>query len=447
MGDINSDVLFDARSFGKMFDFDETLSSNAAEISDLLKDDFRKIAEYYWEYWINAGVVPDTTAKEHLHAIDTTTEYLKFRYGDIAGDDCANALWNMISNACKMGTPLEHVLAATARATPYIMGLVEEYCGTDMERVGRLVKCVSVASSMELTLMSHCYSIHKREQLAKQQRENSGKFEDEIGSTAAEVAEQSSLIKQQSVNSSQMAQGMLSKTSEVASASEQSALAMREAAQTAAGLIRAIEDARTEVETSAQVANRAVEQATAGVAATDTLSDQAQSIESILGLIREIAGQTNLLALNATIEAARAGDAGRGFAVVAQEVKSLANQTSKATDEIAEKISAIQTATKASVESNSSIRETVDDVRASADRIRKAMEDQAQTVTMITASVDETALAADLMSNTISAIRADTENVVSEISDLELGFGQVNDKISALQINAGNFVQSMIARA
>ena len=80
----------------------------------------------------------------------------------------------------------------------------------------------------------------------------------------------------------------------------------------------------------------------------------------------------------------------------------------------------------------------------SAERIRRAMEDQAQTVTMITASVDETALAADLMSNTISAIRSDTENVMSEIMQLEGGFSEVNEKISSLQANATRFVGNLV---
>ena len=273
----------------------------------------------------------------------------------------------------------------------------------------------------------------------------SEEFERRVGELVRASGDQSKSLTERTRSTASSARGMLGKTSEVAAAAEQSAVAMREAAQTAAGLIRAIEDARSEVEVAADVATRAGDQASEAVKVSQALSGHVEAIESILGLIRDIAGQTNLLALNATIEAARAGDAGRGFAVVAQEVKSLASQTARATDDITAKITAIQQATRETVDANGSIQGTVEEVQHSADRIRQAMELQAQTVTMITAAVDETALAADSMSSTIAAIRTDTENVAKDIDQVEQGFGRFSEQIANFKSTAKAFVNGMAA--
>jgi methyl-accepting chemotaxis protein len=437
----NSEIAtFEVQAIIDVFNRDGSLAPMCRKAGELLADRMEEISRYYWSYWIEQGKFPELSDPANIEiAVQRTAAFIGDRMRNIDGFEWTKYLTRQITDSCKRGIPLEQVHAASTRTNAYTLQLIGESIGYGDEYPD-LANAIMTATGLELSIMAMCYTSYHAEQNAGQRREQSAQFEADIGIAAHDVADQTAILRQQAASSSQMANGMLSKASEVAAASEQSAVAMREAAQTAAGLIRAIEDARTEVETASDVANRASAVATQGALATDTLSEQSQSIESILGLIRDIAGQTNLLALNATIEAARAGDAGRGFAVVAQEVKSLANQTAQATDEIAQKIAAIQSATKASVESNASIRETVDEVKLSAERIRRAMEDQAQTVTMITASVDETALAADLMSNTISAIRSDTENVVSEIMSLEHGFSEVNAKISSLQVNASKFV-------
>lgn len=444
MSEHDGNYGIDLKAIIAPYDADGNLAENCRKLGTYFDGKYVELSEDYWTFWTdnaNSAVAMDKAS--YAKSRDLLATYLELRTTHFAEGRWLNISRALVADSFERGIPLDMVLAATGTSNSRCIARMAVDPLLSPEDVQTFVHTMCCIQSIELSIAALIFRQHEQMRFAESQSTYSAKFEADIGRTAHEVADHTELLRQHAASSSQMANGMLSKASEVAAASEQSAVAMREAAQTAAGLIRAIEDARTEVETASDVANRAAAQATQGVSATDTLSEQSQSIDSILSLIRDIAGQTNLLALNATIEAARAGDAGRGFAVVAQEVKSLANQTAQATDEIAQKISAIQSATKASVESNTSIRAIVDEVQHSAERIRRAMEDQAQTVTMITASVDETALAADLMSNTISAIRSDTENVVSEITSLERGFSDVNDKIASLQVNATKFLGNL----
>jgi methyl-accepting chemotaxis protein len=322
--------------------------------------------------------------------------------------------------------------------------LVEKLSG-DPERLGRLARCLTQATLLEADMFATHFSLLQGRAERESRRAHGKGFNEDVVSAVERTASDSRMLRAQAAEASASARGMLGKTSEVAAAAEQSALAMRDAAETAAGLIRAIEDARAEVELAAEVATRAGGQAADAARVSHALSGHVEAIESILGLIRDIAGQTNLLALNATIEAARAGDAGRGFAVVAQEVKSLASQTARATDDINAKITAIQQATRQTVEANGSIQKTVEDVQTSAERIREAMEVQARTVTMITAAVDETALAADSMSATIAAIRRDTEGVASAIDAVESGFARVDDRLGRFRAATADFITGFAA--
>jgi methyl-accepting chemotaxis protein len=345
--------------------------------------------------------------------------------------------------AAKRSVP-EFVAARARLAREVVRGFDECFARRPDERLDAIDTFHRLLSFSQDIILAQIAVLEATE-AAEQRGRESEQFERRVADLVRNSTEQSKALTDRTRATAASARGMLGKTSEVAAAAEQSAVAMREAAQTAAGLIRAIEDARTEVETAAGVAIRAGGQAEEAVKVSQALSSHVEAIESILSLIRDIAGQTNLLALNATIEAARAGDAGRGFAVVAQEVKSLASQTARATDDITNKITAIQQATRQTVEANSSIQGTVEEVQTSADRIREAMELQAQTVTMITAAVDETALAADSMSSTIAAIRSDTENVAKDIDQVEHGFGRFSEQIADFKSTTKDFVNGIAA--
>jgi methyl-accepting chemotaxis protein len=430
-----------------MFAPDGDLVADCREIWTLIEPIKAKIARQFWVQYARSPEVKTEIGPEKLDALSARViPFLEAKYRDIAGNGWVETVGEYVAAAASAGVSLTTLYAGIGAESQITREeLIRQLAQRDHDRLARLTRALSSATMLEIDLFAAHYDALRRKGEQERRGAQSADFNKEIMSVVESASAGSRKVRGQAADASAAARGMLGKTSEVAAAAEQSAVAMREAAQTAAGLIMAIEEARNEVEVAAGVATRAGDQASQAVKVSQALSAHVEAIESILGLIRDIAGQTNLLALNATIEAARAGDAGRGFAVVAQEVKSLASQTARATDDIANKINAIQSATKQTLEANDSIQGTVQEVQTSADRIRKAMEMQAQTVTMITAAVDETALAADSMSSTIAAIRADTENVASEIDEVEKSFGEVDEQMGRFKDSAGRFVQNFAA--
>ena len=426
----------------KFFDVGDHLRLDCAIVSEALAGREHEIAAAFWDHF-NSACDPDQCIRGDMleSAIKVQTEYVRLKYGAPTDQKWIDSLSHQARIAFTRGNSVALVLSACEASHQVSLTMMREAYHEETAKLRAAAICIFKLAMIECETFAANYAAIIAAEGNKERSDRADVFRENIAEEVSGASALGTKLREQAGNASVATRGMLGKASEVAAAAEQSATAMRDAAHTAAGLIRAIEDARTEVDLAADVATRAATQAGDAVKVSQALSDTAKSIESILGLIRDVAGQTNLLALNATIEAARAGDAGRGFAVVAQEVKSLANQTARATDDIAAKIAAIQAATKSTVDTNGSIRDTVAEVQASANRIREAMEIQAQTVTMITAAVDETALAADTMSTTIAAIRADTEDVATEIDNLETGFESVNAKLALLQDAAGNYVK------
>ncbi|HRQ81804.1 MAG TPA: methyl-accepting chemotaxis protein, partial [Azospirillaceae bacterium] len=230
-------------------------------------------------------------------------------------------------------------------------------------------------------------------------------FEEQVRGVVMNVASSSGEVRQSAQGLGATAEDTERRAAEVATAAEQTSGNVQTVAAAAEELSASIVEIGRQIGASADKARAAAVQADGTNRIVDGLSERANQIGDVVQLINDIAAQTNLLALNATIEAARAGDAGKGFAVVASEVKSLANQTAKATEDISQQITDIQSATAEAVQAIKTIAETIREVNEISSAISQAVDQQRAATQEISHSVQQAAAGAGQVSHAIGGVR------------------------------------------
>ncbi len=231
----------------------------------------------------------------------------------------------------------------------------------------------------------------------------------------------------------------------VAAASEEASTNVQTVAAAAEEMASSIAEISRQVAESSSISQLAVAEAEKTTAIVQDLVAAAGRISNVTNLIQEIAGQTNLLALNATIEAARAGDAGKGFAVVASEVKGLANQTAKATDEIAAQIVSIQAASNQSVTAIEGISGTIRKMNEIAGAIAAAVEEQGATTTEIARNIQQASAGTSEVSSNIAGVTqaaASTGSVAGSVSE---GASEVAVQAETLKSVVNSFLSDVRA--
>jgi methyl-accepting chemotaxis protein len=270
-------------------------------------------------------------------------------------------------------------------------------------------------------------------------------FENAVGKIIETVSAASTELEASASTLSKSSEKAQTVTNRAATASADASTNVRSVAAASEEMASSVNEISRQVQISAQIAGDAVEQAQKTDVRMNQLSQAAGRIGAVVELINTIAGQTNLLALNATIEAARAGEAGRGFAVVASEVKALAEQTAKATGEISQQITDIQSATQDSVVAIKEIGTTIGRISEISSTIAAAVEEQGAATQEISRNVQRAAEGTAEVASNITDVQRGASETGSASSQVFSAAQSLSHESSRLKLEVGKFMGTVRA--
>lgn len=282
------------------------------------------------------------------------------------------------------------------------------------------------------------------DQQTKEFRDNAVSMGETIKGVVETVSSTAVQLEASSRSMNDVANSTSDQSSKVANAAQGTAQNVQSVAAATEEFTASIAEVAQQVNRSADLGKTAVDRAKGANETITVLSDAADRIGEVVNLINDIAEQTNLLALNATIEAARAGEAGKGFAVVASEVKNLANQTARATEEIVDQIKAMQNATGAAVNAINEVGQTIDEIEESSSAIAGAVEEQQAVVTEISASVQEGVRGVNTVAETIQQVSEGANSTSSAVEQITAAAADLQKRSVGLNHDLDAFLKAVI---
>ena len=270
-------------------------------------------------------------------------------------------------------------------------------------------------------------------------------FDRDVAEALQSVASASSEMRETARSMSGTVDQTSKQAEAVSEASENTANNVQQVASAAEELSASIGEISRQLSQSNEITAKAISEAQRASDTVESLDSAAQKIGDVVNLIQDIAEQTNLLALNATIEAARAGEMGKGFAVVASEVKSLANQTAKATEDISTQISSMQSATKATVGVIGEVRGIIDSIGKNAEAISTAIQEQNTATQEISRNAQQVAEGTQVVTNSIGGVSQATSETGTAAAQVRGAADELSRRSDALREQVDAFLQSLRA--
>ncbi len=293
----------------------------------------------------------------------------------------------------------------------------------------------------EARLSAHATEAEKQAALAKL----ADAFETTVGGLVRKLAHSSGTLESTARALSSNADETNIQTANVASTAEQTAANVQAVATATEQLAASAQEIGAQVAQTADKSSAAVDQARETNALVSELSESAQKIGEVIAMIRAIAEQTNLLALNATIEAARAGEAGKGFAVVAAEVKGLADQTAKATDQIAAQITGMQGISEKSVTAIGAIARQIEEMSSLTNSVAAAVEEQQAATGEIARNVAEAARGTQESTDNIARVREASSQTATVSDQLLSSANELSENAGSLESEVTQFLKRVRA--
>lgn len=358
------------------------------------------------------------------------------------------------------GAGLAVVIGRVVRPISHLTAVMEDVAGGHLEVEVPGTARHDEIGAMAKTLLIFKESLLRNRQMEREAEENrrateaqrraamldlAARFEAAVGGIIGQVASSSGILLQTAQSMSRAAEQTSTRSTAVAAAAEEASTNVIMVASSAEELGASVEEISRQVMQSSQMSSSAVAEADRTGAVMRELAQAAARIGAVVELINTIASQTNLLALNATIEAARAGDAGKGFAVVASEVKELANQTGKATEEIAAQVNAIQSTTQEAVKVIESVGQQIRSMSDVATGISAAVEEQGIATREIVRNVDQAATGTNSVTGHITDVARTAQETGAAAHEVLSASSALSDQAKQLEVEMRRFLETVRA--